>query len=318
MKIKMPVLILLLHLLVPLSGFTQQYAKVDDFVKSLGPMADKNVAVIAKEITISFSGKEEKARAIYYWIANNVALDPKSIKSNDQRNSDPVKVIELRKATALGFSLLLQEMCSQANIRCLSVDGYTKSFSGEINDPADEPNHSWNVVQLGQSPEEWFYVDAAKGAGFLDIKQSEFTKKFSSEYFFANRILFNLDHYPSNSAWQLGAGPKSLKDFYGLPVIAAAAYELGLQKPQPAGGLIKTKTTGSVSFKFPYNSTKNISAIELIIGDEKKQPKPVPMNFSASDGYISFTYQFKREDEFPLKIMADGVPLLAYKAEVSD
>lgn len=318
MKNKMPSLFLLLNLLVPFSVFAQQYSKVDNFVKSLGPMPDKNVAVIAKEITISFTEKEDKARAIYYWISNNVALDPKSIKSGDQRNSDPVKVIELRKATALGFSLLLQEMCSQAGIRCLSVDGYTKSFPGEINDPADEPNHSWNVVQLGQSPEEWYYVDAAKGAGFLDSKQAVFIKKFSSEYFFANRILFNLDHYPDNSAWQLGAGPKSLKDFYALPVIAPAAYELGLQKPQPAGGLIKTNTKGTVSFNFPYSSAKSINAIELIMGDEKKQSKPVPMNFSTSGGSISFTYQFKREDEFPLKIMADGVELLSYKAEVSE
>lgn len=281
-------------------------------------MSDKNVATIAREITISFTDKKDKARAIYYWISNNVALDPKAIKSNDQRNNDPVKVIELRKATALGFSLLLQEMCSQADIRCLSVDGYSKFFPEEINDPSDEINHSWNVVQLGQSPEEWYYVDAAKGSGFLDKKQASFTKKFTSEYFFADRILFNLDHYPDNSAWQLGTGPKSLKDFYALPVIAAAAYELGLQKPQPPGGLIKTKTKGSVSFSFPFTGTKNISAIELIIGDEKKQPKPVPMNFSTSGGIISFTYQFKTEDEFPLKITADGRELLAYKMEVSE
>ena len=114
------------------------------------------------------------------------------------------------------------------------------------------------------------------------------------------------------------SGHKSLKDFYALPVIAPAAYELGLQKPQPAIGWIKTKTRGSVAFSFPFSSTKNISAIELIMGDEKKQPKPVPMNFSTSGGSISFSYQFKTEDEFPLKILADGVELLVYKAEVTE
>ena len=71
-------------------------------------------------------------------------------------------------------------MCSQANIRCLSVDGYVKNFPEEINDIPDEINHSWNVVQLGLSPEEWYYVDAAKGSGYLDKKRSVFTKKFTS------------------------------------------------------------------------------------------------------------------------------------------
>lgn len=307
-----------LLLVAPLSIFAQNYAAVDEYVSGLGPMADKNVASIAQQITTAFPEKKEKARAIYYWIANNISVDPKASKGSDQRNSDPVKVIELRKATALGFSLLLQEMCSQANIRCLSVDGYTKIFPEEINDIPDEINHSWNVVQLGQSPEEWFYVDVAKAAGFLDKRQTFFTKKFTSEYFFADRVLFNLDHYPDNSAWQLGPGPKTLKDFYALPVMAATAYELGLQKPQPATGFIKAKTKAGIAFNIPYKSGTTVSTIELVMGDEKKQPKPVPMNFSASGGNISFSYQFKNEDEFPLRILANGKDLLSYKMEVSE
>ncbi|MBP6372122.1 MAG: transglutaminase domain-containing protein, partial [Ferruginibacter sp.] len=95
----------------------QNFASVDSAVKQFGGMSDKNVATIAQTITLAFPEKISKARAIYYWIAKNIALDPKASRSNDQKNSDPVKVIELRKATPLGFSLLFQEMCSQAGIR---------------------------------------------------------------------------------------------------------------------------------------------------------------------------------------------------------
>jgi hypothetical protein len=236
------------------------------------------------------------------------------MKASDDKKNDPVMVIQNRRATGLGYSLLLQEMCSMANIRCLTVDGYTKNFIEDINNRIDAINHSWNVVQLGQSPEKWFYIDAAKASGFADKKLSSFTKIFTSEYFFADRALFNLDHYPKNAAWQLGSGPKGIKEFYALPVIAAAAYEYGLQKPQPSAGFIKTKTSKPLLFNYPYNG-KNLSSVTLIIGDGKKQSMPEPMNFSANGKTISFSYQFKKEDEYPVKVLVDGKEFISYLIE---
>ena len=151
-----------------------------------------------------------------------------------------------------------------ANIRCLTADGYVKNNANDINNKIDEINHTWNVVQLGQSPEQWFYIDAAKASGFTDAKMTSFTKLFTSEYFFADRALFNLDHFPDNAAWQLGAGPKSLKEFYSLPVISNAAYKYGLQKPKPINGYVKTKANANTAFSFTYNDSIPIKNIFLI------------------------------------------------------
>jgi len=296
----------------------KDFSPIDDYVKKLGTLDNFNVATIADTITRKFSDKYEKARAIFYWIANNIALDAKAIKSNDNKKTDPVDVIQLRKSTPIGFALLVQEMCSMANIRCLTVDGYVKNNAEDIGNKADEINHSWNVVQLGQSPEQWYYIDAAKASGFIDPKTKGFTKLFTSEYFFADKALFNLDHYPDNDAWQLGNGPKNLKDFYALPVISNAAYKLGLQKPQPMNGHIKTKTKVSTSFSFIYNSTVPVKNIFLLIGEEKKQAKPEPMNFKESNGVVSFNFQFKVADTYPVRVVADGKELLQYYVEVED
>ncbi len=295
-----------------------EYPAVDNFVKKLGPLTGFNVAVIADTLTRTLTDKKDKARAIFYWIANNIALDPKAIKMNDKRKILPEEVAAARKTTPLGFSLLVQEMCSWAKIRCLSVDGYVKNFPEDINNKADEINHSWNVVQLGQSPEEWFYVDAAKASGYLDKKQSVFTKYFTSEYFFAEKSLFNLDHFPDNNAWQLGSGgPKSIAAFYALPVISNASYEYGLQKPVPLNGMIKTKSKNAVTFGFNYNG-RPISSIDLLIGDAKKQPKPEPMNFTANGPTVSFSYKFKSEDSYPVRVMVDGKELVSYFVEVTE
>lgn len=295
-----------------------KFAATDEYVKQLGALENFNVATIADTISRNFPDKYSKARAIFYWIANNISIDPKATKANDKKNTLPEDVVRLRKTTPLGFSLLVQEMCSMANIRCLSVDGYLKNYAEDINNKADDINHSWNVVQLGQSPDQWFYVDAAKASGFLDRKMSSFTKLFTSEYFFADRALFNLDHYPDNEAWQLGGGPKSLREFYALPVINYASYKYGLRKPQPTGGYIKTKTRATVNFSFIYNDSINIKNIFLVMGEEKRQLKPEPMNFKQSGGVVSFSFQFKRSDIFPVKIVVDGNDLLEYMVEAED
>ncbi|MEJ7610552.1 MAG: transglutaminase domain-containing protein [Ferruginibacter sp.] len=309
-----------LFITAALSSFGQptsgKYKFVDETVQKLGALSAFNVAVIADTITAPFPGKEEKARAIFYWIANNIALDPKATKQNDPKNTLPEKVIELRKATPLGFSLLLQEMCSAANIRCISVDGYTRNYAEEINDPADEINHAWNVVQLGQSPETWFLTDAARAGGFLDKKMTVFTKRFTSEYFFADKKLFNLSFFPKNDAWQLGGGVKNLKEFYALPIISNAAFAAELSRISPLTGLIKTKLKNPVVFSFRVNNP--VRSVTVITGEGKKQSKPEDMNFEEKNGLLSFSYKFKQEDTTPLTILVDGKEILQYMAEVSE
>jgi len=295
-----------------------KYQKTDNFIFEIGPLEKSNVATIADTITSPFTDKENKARAIYTWIANNIEMDPKAIRSGDNKNTEPENVIKLRKTTPLGFAMLFQEMCSQSDIRCLVVDGYTKYNAEQINEMPDATNFSWNVVQLGTSPNAWFYVDVAKASGYLDTKQTRFTHKFSGDYFFANKNVFNLDHFPDNQAWLLGEGSKSLKEFYSLTLINEGAYQLGVTKPNPVNGFIKTKTTTSNLFSFKANDVQSISNISIIIGEGTKQQKPERVNFTIKGNEIFFSYIFKKEDTYPVRIIADGKDVMTYMVESSE
>lgn len=305
--------------LTGLNCFSQnKYSRIDVAVSKFGSLDSSNIATIADTITAQFPEKEDKARAIFYWIANNISIDPKASRSNDKKNTNPADVIRNRKTNALGFSLLIQEMMSLANIRCLSIDGYTKSDIANLNDPIDEPNSSWNVVQLGTSPDQWFYIDAFMAAGFTDKKFTSFTKEFTSEYFFPDKATFNLLHFPDNTAWLLGPGVKSVKEFYSLPVYSNAAIIYGLQKTEPLKGMIKTKLKNSVQFNFEFNKSLSPSEIILIAGDYPKPEKPVSVKFSNSGNTLSFTHQFKTESEYPVQILIDGKLLATYFAEVNE
>lgn len=295
-----------------------QYAVVDAYVQTLGSLDSQNLANIALMVTRQFPTNEQKARAIFYWLANNIELDTKALKMNDQRKSLPEDVVKYRKGTGLGFAKLFQEMSSLVNIRCLVVNGFARNNVEDINNPADESNHAWNVVQLGQSPEQWYFVDVARASGTTDKKLSAFSKAYTGNYFFTNKALFNLDHYPDNDAWQLGGGPKSLKDFYNLPIIYNTAYNFNVTRPTPYNGFIKTKTKDKVKFIIPVNTASPPAKITLIIDEGRRTITPEPMNFTNNGKELLFEYQFKTEDTYPVKIMFDGKPVLEYMVEANE
>ena len=301
------------------SGFAQNnYEKVDAFAKKMGDLKTLNVARIADTLTRGLSDDQLKLRAIYYWIANNITLDVKAAKNGDNRPVLPETVIEKRMSSAQGFATLFQEMSSLANIRCLVVDGNIKRRFDDLEEVADEVNHSWNVVQLGQSSDKWFYVDVAAAAGSLDEQMKTFEKHFTSDLFFADKPLFNLTHFPDNSAWQLGTGPKSKKSFYDLPVIETAAFDFGISDFFPKEGMPKTNVKKGLSFNFSYNGVKPIDKVELVIGNSRKPAPPIAMDFTAAGNKISFTHKFKEGDSYPIKVLVDGKLLFRYLVEVKE
>ncbi len=310
---------LFITLFIASTGIAQinvrQFENVDLYVKKLGPLPLLNVASIADTLTQNFSDKTLKSRAIFSWIANNIALDPKATRSNDTKNIKPEDVILNRKTTPLGFATLVQEMCSLSDIRCLTVDGYSRFNIDQIGEMPDELNHTWNVIQLNTSPSNWYYVDAAKASGSLDKKFMAFTPSFSDCYFFSEKNIFNFDHFPDNNAWLLGNGSKNAKIFFDLPLIGTGAYNSKLISFFPENGFIRSNTTKAVSFTLKLQYEANISDVSIIIGDGTTQSKPERVNFTSSNGEIKFNYVFKREGEYPFKILANGIMLLTYKIE---
>lgn len=296
----------------------KQYENVDLYVKKLGALPLLNVASIADTLTQNFTDKTLKSRAIFSWIANNIALDPKAVRSNDNKNIQPENVILNRKTTSLGFSTLVQEMCSLADIRCLTVDGYSKFNTDQIGEMPEDFNHSWNVIQLGTSPSNWYYVDAAKASGSLDKKFMVFTPIFSDCYFFSEKNIFNLDHFPDNNAWMLGNGSNTTKAFYDLPIIGTASYIYKTQGFFPEQGFIKSNTTKTNSFTIKLQKNNEISNVSIIIGDGVTQSKLERINFINENGEIKFNYTFKKEGDYSFKIFANGIILLTYKIESSE
>ena len=186
----------------------RDFTKIDAYVKSLGSLENMSMGTINNVVSNKFTDKMDKARAIYYWVAHNIVYDTKLIRSNSTSKNTPAEVLQTRKAVGIGFASLFQDMCSSADIRCLTVDGFVKYNTQQIGEKDQEINHSWAVVQLGQTPEEWFYVDPAFGSGYLNADMKEFTRAYTDAYFFTEKATFNQQHFPDNSAWKLGSADR--------------------------------------------------------------------------------------------------------------
>ncbi len=320
MKILTKKIVLLLLFIVAGFNLTAQtngrdFTAVDAYVKSLGSLDSMSMGTINNVVSNKFTDKIDKARAIYYWIANNITYDIKSARNNSTTKNTPTDVLLYRKAVGIGFASLFQDMCSSADIRCLTVDGFVKHSTDQINEKGVEINHSWAVVQLGQSPETWFYVDPAWGSGYADAEMKAFTRSYTDAYFFTDKATFNLQHYPDNEAWKLGPAPKNKKDFFQLPVIRVAALEFDLKKYSPNEGNLKVKAGKAVNFSYTLNGNKEINKVELGIG-EKKKYKVKETNYSFSGGTLSFTYKFEEDNSYPVTILINGKELMTYYVEV--
>jgi transglutaminase/protease-like cytokinesis protein 3 len=309
----------LLLAFAPLILFAQtngrDFKAVDDYVKTLGPLENMSMGTINNVVSRKFEDKIDRARAIYDWIASSITYDVKAARGGSKNNT-PAEVLKTHKASAAGFAALYQDMCSSADIRCLTVDGFVKYNTTEINEKGTEINHTWVVVQLGQSPDTWYYVDPAWGSGYLDADMKTFTKSFTDAYFFSEKAIFNLQHFPDNSAWKLGSAPRSKGEFYDLPIIKVAAHDLGLQKFSPHDGIIKIKANKAISFSFTINGNEDISKISLRIGEGKRIKTADVKDYVYSAGVLSFSYKFD-EGSFPIVILIDGKEFISYSVEAN-
>lgn len=293
----------------------RDFKEIDEAVKKMGALDSMNMGTISNLLTKKLDNKTDKARAIFTWIATNISYDIKNARKGVTDKNSSTDALLYRKATGTGYANLFQDMCSAAGIRCLTVNGFVKYGVDQIGDLKTEINHTWNVIQLGQSPEAWYYVDACRGSGYTDQEFKNFTKAFNPDYFFADLTIFNWEHYPDNTAWYLGPKPKNKKDFFDLPVLKPIAYELGLKRFSPDNGIIKVKVNKPVYFSYQIRPDADISKVTLAYGEGKKK-KTKEMDFVITGKNLSFSYKFEEEDSFPVTILINGKELMEYDFEI--
>lgn len=165
---------------------------------------------LAYSITRNAQSDSEKVIDIYKWITHNISYDNELMRSEKLQKKIYIseenvvkKVLERKMALCGGFALLFKYLCADVGITAEAVDGFTKDYSGNLQN-RKIPNHTWNVVKLNG---KWELLDItwAIGHGSAD--------KPDGFWFLTKPTDFIYTHYPEESKWTLIENPISFSEF---------------------------------------------------------------------------------------------------------
>lgn len=185
------------------SAAALKFKTIDAYILKL-KKKNKAVPILAKYITASCTSDEEKIRALFIWMTNNIAFDCLSYHNKKTPSGNlshktqeelqekldkyyynySMLVLRNKKGVAEGYAILFRELCKNAGLSCQLVEGRASENKDKIkklrNRKSFSINHTWNKVLLN---EQWYYVDVTWASGYCDKQVRRFYKKFNPYYF---------------------------------------------------------------------------------------------------------------------------------------
>lgn len=256
---------------IPASGQHNNYDDIDRQVKAVSaPTPDS----LAKLLTQNLETDEEKARAIYSWIAQNISYNTGIFSRTGRQPALPVlredddtavnwssaiemtarRVLKKRTAICDGYAKLFHTLCHYAGIRSEIILGYARSGYG---DNRFRTNHSWNAVMINGN---WQLVDVTWGSGYVN-SGSAFVKQPDDKYFLTPPEQFIYDHYPEDLFWTLLKDPPAPSDYNRSPFRLKNFIKYNISSHFPAKGVVEVSPGDSVFFQVELKDLKKASAI---------------------------------------------------------
>lgn len=280
--------IAVLFLVLPLSMTAQDFEKVDNIVKNY-PKSFSSVEKLSDLINKDFKREDEKARAIFTWIATNVKYDLQayskgqqvafSYKTEEEKTALQkkyneelaLKTLKTKKGVCQGYATLFNLLCEQTGLESVFIAGTSKSALTHIGKaPTIVGDHAWNAVKIDN---QWKLVDVTWGAGSVSGTPAVFNFRFNDVYFFSEPDFFFLNHFPEDEKWLLTN--KEKKEFTDLPLYYTSALKEKYIFSSPYQGSIEYPATKSIPFKidnlqisdrisYSFSKSKKITEIQNV------------------------------------------------------
>jgi hypothetical protein len=173
----------------------------------------------------------EKARAIFIWIANNIAYDT-SFKITSKEGA-----LKQGKGVCEAYSGLFKSLGELVGLEVITVSGDSKQYFYKRPSDLDKGGHAWNVVKVDDG--RWMIVDATWGAGH--VSNRIFTRKLSAHWFDPKPEIFIFTHFPKEDVWQLLNKPVKRDEFLRMPPLSPELVSWGFNPDAMFSYFTKTK-----------------------------------------------------------------------------
>lgn len=277
----------ILFLFITVGTHAQDFEKVDNTVKTY-PRSFITTDKFAERVTSDFSRDDEKARAIFTWIATNISYDLGALgraaspggfsyrteeerlaKINKFKDDLALKTMRSRKGICHGYATLYAIVAEKAGLEAVVIPGASKTFLSHIGKAPGVSDHAWNAVKING---EWKLLDVTWGAGGVEGNTQKFTFDFNDSYFFMKPEDFYLKHYPEDEKWLMTRATK--EEFAALPLYYGSHFRQGYKFISPDAGILTNKQS-AIDFKIKGLSPD--SKIGYAFSDERKLNKILPV-----------------------------------------
>ena len=216
---------------VQTSGQTVSFKKLDRKSKNIFLFMSPNPEKLAHKLTDAYSTDEEKVRAIYIWITNNIKYDVKRFRRGSINQNSIETTLRKRKALCSEYSELFVALCNYSGIEAKGIKGFYKGTGTYENQNYYTSNHEWNIVKINGT---WQLLDLTLASGHLIFtarfgdyakwanllprvpighSKIKFKRKRNDFYYLSPPEKFVLTHLPSEKMYQLLTAPVPLNVF---------------------------------------------------------------------------------------------------------
>ena len=237
------------------------FSGIDSYVLGLRTGRNITESELARFITQQSQTKIEKARAIFIWLAVNIAYD------TNYRIYSKEDAIRQRRGVCQAYSELFRSLGELSGLEVVVISGDSKPITYQRPSDINRGGHAWNAVKLDDG--RWALVDATWGAGYVNNKK--FTRKLDDHWFDPAPEIFIFTHLPKEDNWQLLDRPVARDDFLRIPPLSPQLVAWGFN---PEATLSYFINTGGASFpeQFSIDLDWNINMMpvsnELKVGND--------------------------------------------------
>ncbi|AWH86042.1 hypothetical protein HYN59_13385 [Flavobacterium album] len=298
----------------------QDFAKVDAVVKAYPDFNDADK--FAAKVNADFKRDDEKARAIFTWIATHIKYDLAAYGANERpvaysfktqeekeakqkkfKDDLAQKTLKSNKGVCQGYATLFLVVSEKAGLESVMITGTSKSHPAHIGAAPGASDHAWNAVKVGG---EWKLLDATWAAGTVTGEKPQFGFKFNDKYFFTNPDVFFFNHFPDDKKWLFTA--KTEKDFALLPLYYGNYLMGGYEFINPDGGTFTNPGSGFISFKL-----KNLQPGDKVSYAFSKEKVFKDANSVTTAGITEFQVPLSKASNGILTIYINQKSVAAYR-----
>ena len=227
-----------------------EFKKVDEHADMAPADAARSMEELATWLTKPFATDEEKARALFRWITENISYDLDSYFSGNLTGGDATSALKKRTAVCEGYSGLFESLAKSSGLEVVKISGFAKGYRYSIGQGiSGKPNHAWNAVKING---DWKLMDCTWGSGYVG-DDKKFHKRFSPYYFFVPPEEFVYAHFPQDEKWQLLQHPLSKEEYSQLVYLRPKFFSLGMKAIDETKSTIHTDGIVTAKLFAPEN-----------------------------------------------------------------